>query len=220
MKKLKNRTLAILITGAMLTAVGCSDEESKYTIVGENSDPVEMSTLSESEMEVFANLPYDASKTRTLAKVFGTFSVEQGWVEVEEHSEAPFYFTYVADGTQNNELPDNITVFARKCGYTQADFEKFQQDIQTDLETQATEKTDSVSISKTVLTSEKGYPMVRFDIVRADSVTAQYYILDEHQFVMISAIAHQQGSVEAETTNRVALTMANTFIWSENGVEI
>ncbi len=220
MKNCIRRSLICLMGVAMLTASGCSGKESKYTIATTTVDmEAEISAMLESEITTTEDRSQDPSSNRQLTKRFGSFDMAEGWTEVPEHSSAPFYFTYVYAGTAEYEYPNNITVYASVCDYKQDESVKFKQDILTSLNQQASEKKDDVEIDDSSIITGSGVTVLCFHLTKETNRTIQYYILGEEQYVMVSVSIYDEEQAKLDQSEATALSIVNSFVWSDYGVK-
>lgn len=220
MKNQIRKSVVCLVIGAMLVASGCSSKESRYTVgTVANTHGTDISD-SYSEMTTTEDLSHDPSTNRVLSKRFGQFDMAQGWVEVDEHSTDPYYYTYVYDGTAEYEYPNNITVYASICDYQLDESVKLKQDILDSLNQQASEKKIDVEITDSSIITESGMTVLCFNMVKDTNRTIQYYILGEKQYVMVSVSIYDEEQAKNDRSEEVALAIVNSFVWSENGIGI
>ena len=220
MKNLIRRSVICLMGVAMLTASGCNGKESKYTIATTTVDmEAEVSAMLESEITTTEDLSQDPSSNRQLTKRFGSFDMAEGWTEVPEHSSAPFYFTYVLAGTEHDEYPNNITVYANASERKAEECAAFKKDILDNLNAQAASQNIQVEITDSSVISESGLDVLRFEIVKESNRTVQYYIVGDMQYVIVSASIYNEAKAKEDRIEEVAQSIVNSFVWSESGVK-
>lgn len=221
MKKDISIVAAIMITGALVLASGCNSMESRYTVMSTTLDvEASISAEVESEMSMTEDLSHEAGSTRNLTKRFGTYEMAEGWIEVDEHSEAPFYFTYVYQGTEQQELPNNITVYANIGNWSLSESDQLKKEIIDGLNEQAAQKNIDVQITDSTVITPDGTTVFCFELIRDSNRTVQYYIPGEKQFLVVSLGIYDEQKAKDDRSEEVALAIVNTFAWSESGVKI
>lgn len=149
---------------------------------------------------------------KTYIKDFGSYAILNGWEESKSHSSKNKFF-YIAQGTEDIEKPNNISIHVGNNQYSISEHEKFKEVILTQLSIQISASTDT-NLNASGSHTENGYILYTFVIHEEteDITTTQYYIVGDYQYALI----HETVFDNAEETDRVAKRMVNTFKWKSD----
>lgn len=148
----------------------------------------------------------------TYHKSFGSYRVPKNWIESTKYSTEDKFF-YVAEGTEEDPLPNNISVNVSKNKYSSEQHMKFRDAILNQLVMQ---------LPKDVILNGNGsytandYVLYTFtfSITEGDTTLSatQYYIVADYKYVMVYETAFTDNTEEVDI---VAKSIVDTFKWSE-----
>ena len=148
----------------------------------------------------------------TYHKSFGSYRVPKNWIESTKYSTKDKFF-YVAEGTEEDPLPNNISVNVGKNKYSSEQHMKFRDAILNQLVMQ---------LPKDVILNGNGsytandYVLYTFtfSITEGDTTLSatQYYIVADYKYVMVYETAFTDNTEEVDI---VAKSIVDTFKWSE-----
>ena len=148
----------------------------------------------------------------TYHKSFGSYRVPKNWIESTKYSTEDKFF-YVAEGTEEDPLPNNISVNVGKNKYSSEQHMKFRDAILNQLVMQ---------LPKDVILNGNGsytandYVLYTFtfSITEGDTTLSatQYYIVADYKYVMVYETAFTDNTEEVDI---VAKSIVDTFKWSE-----
>lgn len=148
----------------------------------------------------------------TYHKSFGSYRVPKNWIESTKYSTEDKFF-YVAEGTEEDPLPNNISVNVGKNKYSSEQHMKFRDAILNQLVMQ---------LPKDVILNGNGsytandYVLYTFtfSITEGDTTLSatQYYIVADYKYVMVYETAFTDNTEEVDI---VAKNIVDTFKWSE-----
>lgn len=149
----------------------------------------------------------------TYTKSFRTYTVPTGWIESDTYSTKDKFF-YVADGTEQDALPNNISINMGSNKYSADDHINFRQAIVQQLAMQLPKDT-ILNGNGSYTANDYVLYTFTFTIQEEDMtlVATQYYIVGDHKYVMIYESVYD-GDTEAVDT--IAKNMVDTFTWAEN----
>jgi|GEM_PF-352205 len=144
-------------------------------------------------------------------KDFGSYFIEQGWLESEELSR-PGVFFYLKEGTELDKPTSNISVSASENRYSAEEAQLFARAIDQQLREQIS--SDVAEYFGGGSFTENGYPLITMTIVAADGIrTVQYYIVGDYRFVMVHLTDfNDERILDAEAA---ALSIVNSFVWAD-----
>lgn len=140
----------------------------------------------------------------------GSYTVPQGWVLSEKHSTDSQLF-YIAEGHENDERPDNISIHVGKNGYSLEEHQQFRDAIVQQLLMQL--EGVQAQLNGTGTHTQQGELLYIFTIDEGSVVTTQYYIVKEYGFCLIQ-LTNFSGS---EAADLAAREMADSFLWKQEG---
>ena len=148
----------------------------------------------------------------TYHKSFGSYRVPKNWIESTKYSTEDKFF-YVAEGTEEDPLPNNSSVNVGKNKYSSEQHMKFRDAILNQLVMQ---------LPKDVILNGNGsytandYVLYTFtfSITEGDTTLSatQYYIVADYKYVMVYETAFTDNTEEVDI---VAKSIVDTFKWSE-----
>ncbi len=148
----------------------------------------------------------------TYHKSFGSYRIPKNWIESTKYSTKDKFF-YVAEGTEEDPLPNNISVNVGKNKYSSEQHMKFRDAILNQLVMQ---------LPKDVILNGNGsytandYVLYTFtfSITEGDTTLSatQYYIVGDYKYVMVYETAFTDNTEEVDI---VAKNIVDTFKWSE-----
>ena len=148
----------------------------------------------------------------TYHKSFGSYRIPKNWIESTKYSTEDKFF-YVAEGTEEDPLPNNISVNVGKNKYSSEQHMKFRDAILNQLVMQ---------LPKDVILNGNGsytandYVLYTFtfSITEGDTTLSatQYYIVADYKYVMVYETAFTDNTEEVDI---VAKSIVDTFKWSE-----
>ncbi len=148
----------------------------------------------------------------TYHKSFGSYRIPKNWIESTKYSTEDKFF-YVAEGTEEDPLPNNISVNVGKNKYSSEQHMKFRDAILNQLVMQ---------LPKDVILNGNGsytandYVLYTFtfSITEGDTTLSatQYYIVADYKYVMVYETAFTDNTEEVDV---VAKSIVDTFKWSE-----
>jgi len=148
----------------------------------------------------------------TYHKSFGSYRIPKNWIESTKYSTKDKFF-YVAEGTEEDPLPNNISVNVGKNKYSSEQHMKFRDAILNQLVMQ---------LPKDVILNGNGsytandYVLYTFtfSITEGDTTLSatQYYIVADYKYVMVYETAFTDNTEEVDI---VAKSIVDTFKWSE-----
>lgn len=144
-------------------------------------------------------------------KSFGSYKVEDGWIEDRKHSSNNKFF-YVLNGTEKESKPNNISINQGKNKYSEDEHMNFRDAIVRQLSYQIKGRND-IELKANGSYTDNDYVVYTFEIYEEnkDITTTQYYIVGDYKYVLIHETVHGT-SIE---TDEVAKTMVNTFKWKD-----
>ena len=138
----------------------------------------------------------------------GTFELVNGWHKYDPQSTdaKPFFVSPDYDGVG---VPDNISVEYGTNHYSKDDPIAFGRAITAQL-TQQAQGFATGEITASGTTSDKGEPILVFDIPTEKSQITQYYICGDNEYILVYE-TNFDGSPECD---EVAKAIVNTFEWN------
>lgn len=176
-----------------------------------SSLPSEANTSLPSSGAVSSEIPTtDKADTMTFPKKFGSYAVPVDWVESEKYSTDNKFF-YVADGTQEEKRPNNISVETGSNRYAKDKHEQFRNAIENQLVAQL--KGTGATISGDGSYTAQGYTLYTFviDFLEEEEVETQYYIVGDRQYVFV----YETAFGDTTETDRAAKMIVDSFVWAE-----
>lgn len=163
------------------------------------------------KQQTSGTLKHSADADVSYEKAFGSYDVPGGWIEAESYSTEEKAF-YVADGTENERYPDNVSINTGTNKYAKDDHLQFRDAITAQLAMQLQGHEDALMEASGGLT-EKGDILYTFVIKEEESgvVTTQYYIVGDHRY----ALVHETNYSASADADKAAKTMVNSFAWKE-----
>lgn len=142
---------------------------------------------------------------------YGTYEVDEEWEEVDADGQT---FIYCLEGTYDGhgDTPNNIMVTHDSNNYDEDEHEEFRDAILADLGEQTQDQ--NVVITGRGITSDNGYTVYVFEIEGDDVEQVQYYIIGDHEYVMVSAMIWDQAASEDDDIIDVAEDIVDSFEWS------
>lgn len=140
----------------------------------------------------------------------GSYTIPQGWVLSEKHSTDSQLF-YIAEGHEDDETPDNISIHVGKNNYSLEEHQQFRDAIVHQLLMQLEGVEAQLNGSGTY--TQQGELLYIFTIDEGHVVTTQYYIVKDYGFCLIQ-LTNFSGS---EAADRAAQEMADSFAWGQEG---
>lgn len=139
----------------------------------------------------------------------GRFALTNGWKLYEPKSlvRKP---VFVPGNYNGSGVPDNITVEHGTSNYPAEDSVTFGRAIMVQLQMQAG-RSIAESITASGITSDKGEAVLIFKIPMADSLTTQYYICGDHEYILV----HETNFSGSSESTEVAENIVNTFEWTK-----
>lgn len=148
------------------------------------------------------------NKDNNYTKSFGSYKVSDGWIESKTHSTKTKFF-YVANGTDKDEKPDNISVNVGTNKYKAEEHVRFREAIVSQLSMQMANTKATINANGS--TTDNGYIVYEFEIKEEDVTTIQYYIVGEYKYILV----HETVFNNREETDKVAKEIINSFTWSK-----
>lgn len=187
-------------------------EEVEQNTTEENDTEQENNTESkENDIEQTENAVTDENGT-TYTKSFGTYTVPTGWIESTKYSTSGKFF-YVADGTEDQQLPNNISVNMGTNKYSADDHILFRQAIVNQLVMQLPKDTQ-LNGSGSFTANDYVLYTFTFSITENDTTlnATQYYIVGDKKYVMVYESVYDGNTEEVDA---IAKNIVDTFQWSE-----
>lgn len=148
------------------------------------------------------------NKDNNYTKSFGSYKVSDGWIESKTHSTKTKFF-YVANGTDKDQKPDNISVNVGTNKYKEEEHVRFREAIVSQLSMQMANTKATINANGS--TTDNGYIVYEFEIKEEDVTTIQYYIVGEYKYILV----HETVFNNREETDKVAKEIINSFTWSK-----
>ena len=148
----------------------------------------------------------------TYTKSFGTYHVPTGWIESSTYSTTNKFF-YVADGTEQDTLPNNISINIGSNKYSAEDHIKFREAIVNQLVMQLPKDT-MLNGSGSYTANDYILYTFTFNVTEGDTTLAatQYYIVGDYKYVMVYESVYDGNTEEVDA---IAKNMVDTFTWPE-----
>lgn len=193
--------LALLLLAGLLTACGFNPSgnapgETDASGAGRGS------ATPESSQPGGADLPGSKSG----ADLPGSYTVPDGWVEMEQYSTKDKIF-YAEEGREKDRQPDNISVEVKTNRYGAEDHMKFRDAIVRQLTMQASRVGAELTGDGTH--TAQGDILYIFTISEEDVVTRQFYIVGDRRYCLI----HLTNFTGSESADEAARAMADSFVW-------
>ena len=193
---------------SLLCFTSCAQQNIKQTKEIENETPEQTTEVEDNT----AGETTDENGT-TYTKSFGTYTVPTGWIESDTYSTKDKFF-YVADGTQQDALPNNISINMGSNKYSADDHISFRQAIVQQLTMQLPKDT-ILNGSGSYTANDYVLYTFTFTIQEEDMtlVATQYYIVGDYKYVMVYESVYDG---DTETVDTIAKNMVDTFTWTED----
>lgn len=171
----------------------------------------EKTTEDTTEQPAEENTVTDENGT-TYTKSFGSYTVPTGWIESTAYS-TPNKFFYVADGTEEDTLPNNISINMGTNKYSADDHISFRQAIVSQLAMQLPKDT-TLNGSGSYTANDYILYTFTFSITENDTTlnATQYYIVGDHKYIMVYESVYDGNTEEVDA---IAKNIVDTFQWSE-----
>lgn len=177
----------------------------------QNTEENTEKTTEDVEQTIEENAVTDENGT-TYTKSFGTYTVPTGWIESTTYSTSDKFF-YVADGTEENALPNNISINMGTNKYSADDHVSFRQAIMNQLVMQLPKDT-MLNGSGSYTANDSILYTFTFSITENDTTlnATQYYIVGDHKYIMVYESVYDGNTEEVDA---IAKNIVDTFQWSE-----
>lgn len=193
---------------SLLCFTSCAQQNIEQTKEIENETAKQTTEVEDNTAEEIT----DENGTRYI-KSFGTYTVPTGWIESDVYSTKDKFF-YVADGTQQNALPNNISINMGSNQYSADDHISFRQAIVQQLTMQLPKDT-ILNGSGSYTANDYVLYTFTFTIQEEDMtlVATQYYIVGDYKYIMVYESVYDG---DTETVDMIAKNMVDTFTWTED----
>ena len=195
----KTKLIALVVAGSLILGLaGCSAYRGRDR--GKDKDRKKTEEEEDEEEGVYE-------------KDFGTYVIEnEDWVEVEEHSDPPYYFSYCVEGNEDEAMPNNIAVFYDENDYSEDEHEDFRDGILASLGAQA-QGLEGVTITSAGTTSANDIIVYRFELQSSENLTVQWYLVGDEEYVMVSACIWDEDEASEDGIMEVAQGIVDSFEW-------
>lgn len=153
----------------------------------------------------------------TYHKSFGSYTMPKNWIESTKYSTEDKFF-YVAEGTEEDPLPNNISVNVGKNKYSSEQHMKFRDAILNQLVMQLPKDT-ALNGSGSFTANDYVLYTFTFSITEGDTTLSatQYYIVGDYEYVMVYETAFTDDTEEVDT---VAKNIVDTFKWEKSATAV
>ena len=144
----------------------------------------------------------------------GTYTVPDGWIEVEECSADGMKF-YVEEGHEDDANPDNIAIRVGDCPYSLDDHVSFREAIMRQIARQVQMSgSDDAQLTGSGSNTAQDYILYTFTIDDGGIITQQYYILKDYGFCLVQVTSF--SGTENENVFEAAQSIVDSFVWNED----
>lgn len=143
---------------------------------------------------------------------FGTFIIDNGWVEAEEHSNHPNMYVFCnEDDLDASSAPNNLTVLHDTNYYSEDEHEDFCTAILQQLHGQAASYNGTAAMTEYGRFGEN--MCYRFDMDCEELDVIQWYVIGDHEYVMFSITIVDEDAAEDDDCIDMAEDAVNSFVW-------
>lgn len=210
---MKKYIALFIISLFCFTSCAAPSSENTNNITEQNTDnTTEDITKKDTKQNTIEQTAVTDENGTTYTKSFGSYTVPTGWVENSTYSTADKFF-YLVDGTEDDALPNNISINMGTNKYSAEDHISFRQAIVNQLVHQLPKDT-TLNGSGSYTANDYVLYTFTFSITENDMTlnATQYYIVGDHKFVMVYESVYDGNTEEVDT---VAKNIVDTFKWSE-----
>ena len=144
---------------------------------------------------------------------FGTYTIGYDWVEVPSQSLPPYDFIYCEEGNENSSTPpNNLRVSHGSNFYSVDESEDFVAAILQQISGQAAALGGTAAMTEYGTFGEN--LVYRFDMDCEDSLTVQWYVVGDHEYVMFSLAVFDEDEAEDDHSMDVAEEAVYSFVWN------
>lgn len=153
----------------------------------------------------------------TYQKSFGSYTMPKNWIESIKYSTTDKFF-YIEDGTEEDPLPNNISVNVGKNKYSSEQHMKFRDAILNQLVMQLPKDT-TLNGNGSFTANDYVLYTFTFSITEGDTTLSatQYYIVGDYQYVMVYETAFTDDTEEVDA---VAKNIVDTFKWEKSATAV
>ena len=204
--KRRSLVIAVFIALALCVLPGCANKAESGNPASSSASGAGASASAVSSNEASGQV--GATEGGRFTYSHGTFELINGWHKYDPQStdDKPFFVSADYDGVG---VPDNISVEYGTNHYSKDDPIAFGRAITAQL-TQQAQGFATGEITASGTTSDKGEPILVFNIPTEKSRITQYYICGENEYILVYE-TNFDGSSECD---EVAKAIVNTFEWN------
>ena len=189
-----------------------TQNNTKQNIESDTNDMIEPDIKENTQEDTTEQTAVTDENGTTYTKSFGSYTVPTGWIESSTHSKADKFF-YLLEGTEEETLPNNISINMGTNKYSADDHISFRQAIVNQLVHQLPKGT-SLNGSGSFTANDYVLYTFTFSITEDDMTlnATQYYIVGDHKFVMVYESVYDGNTEEVDA---IAKNIVDTFQWPE-----
>lgn len=201
MKKLKSVIAVVVLLAFAWSLVGCSFlSKPSRRHNGDDDDDVEQSEVEDSE-------------GGQIETDFGTYTIDNGWVEASSQSNPPSMYVYCnEDDVDSSTPPNNLTVSNGTNYYSEDEHEDFCAAILQQIHGQAASYNGTAAMTEYGTFGEN--MCYRFDMDCEDFDVIQWYVIGDHEYVMFSLTIVDEDEAEDDDCVQMAEDAVYSFVWN------
>ena len=142
---------------------------------------------------------------------FGTFVIDNGWVEASGSSSSGYTFCNEVD-VNSSQAPNNLMVKNDTNYYSAEEHEDFCAAILQQIHGQAASYNGTACMTEYGTFGEN--MCYRFDMDCEDFDVIQWYVIGDHEYVMFSLMIVDEDRAEDDNCMQMAEDAVNSFVWN------
>ena len=143
---------------------------------------------------------------------FGSFVVNNGWIEVTGRSNSSMYVFCNEDDEDSEDAPNNLTVTHDTNPYSEDEHEDFCAAILQQIHGQAAMNNGTAAMTEYGTFGEN--MCYRFDMDCEDFDIIQWYVIGDYEYVMFSLMIVDEDAAEDDDAFQMAEDAVNSFVWN------